>query len=204
MSRSTTKASSAASRSPPASATARSPTVSQTQHGLQRLRSRLAATRHQLPSVRWIDQRRSIEKSGLFVNFGAGQEDGRTYRADRAVGGAGRRRRPDLLVDAGRYREEVHEHGKTTIYGEYYDYDGGGNSRRTIAATAIHSIPTRCRHLAQIWDTGVQVYGAGIAQGIDKAALVLYLSYRHVEGDLTLRRLVPAASPTAPSRRADR
>ena len=34
-----------------------------------------------------------------------------------------------------------------------------------------------------------QVWGAGVAQGFDKAALVLYLSYRHVEGDLVLRQL---------------
>ena len=35
----------------------------------------------------------------------------------------------------------------------------------------------------------MQVFGAGIAQGIDKAAMVVYLSYRHVEGDLTLRQI---------------
>ncbi len=32
----------------------------------------------------------------------------------------------------------------------------------------------------------MQVWGVGIAQGIDNAAMTLYLSYRHVEGDLTL------------------
>ena len=31
--------------------------------------------------------------------------------------------------------------------------------------------------------------GAGIAQGIDNAAMILYLSYRHVEGELLLRQL---------------
>ncbi len=40
-----------------------------------------------------------------------------------------------------------------------------------------------------MWGSGVNVIGAGVAQGIDKAAMILYLSYRHVEGDLALRQL---------------
>jgi hypothetical protein len=39
-----------------------------------------------------------------------------------------------------------------------------------------------------VWNTGVKVYGAGIVEGFDKAATVICLSYRHVEGDLTLRQ----------------
>ena len=35
----------------------------------------------------------------------------------------------------------------------------------------------------------MNIVGAGIAQGIDKAAMILYLSYRHVEGELQLRQL---------------
>ncbi len=34
------------------------------------------------------------------------------------------------------------------------------------------------------------MWGAGIAQSFDKAALLLYLSYRHYEADLTLRQIV--------------
>ena len=33
------------------------------------------------------------------------------------------------------------------------------------------------------------MYGAGIAQGFDAAALALYLSYRHYEADLTVRQI---------------
>ena len=73
--------------------------------------------------------------------------------------------------------KKFHELGKTTIYGEYYDYEGGGNNRRNVAAaTALN--PTGAGNWA-IWGTGVEVYGAGIAQGIDKAAMIVYL--RHVE-----------------------
>jgi hypothetical protein len=35
----------------------------------------------------------------------------------------------------------------------------------------------------------VNVWGTGIAQELDDAATILYLSYRHVSGDLTLRQL---------------
>ena len=35
----------------------------------------------------------------------------------------------------------------------------------------------------------MNVMGADIAQGIDNAAMILYLSYRHVEGELQLRQL---------------
>ncbi len=43
---------------------------------------------------------------------------------------------------------------------------------------------------AAIWDTGLNVYGAGIAQGLDSAAMVVYLTYRHVEADLEVRQIV--------------
>ena len=127
------------------------------------------------------------EKSGLFVNFGAGQKTDELIEQTARFAGTG--------VDDGQFfwstqagiEKKFHDLGKTTIYGEYYDYDGGGNSKRTIAATDSLN-PTGAGTWA-LWNTGVQVYGAGIAQGIDKAAMVVYLSYRHVEGDLTLRQI---------------
>ncbi|HET6322718.1 MAG TPA: hypothetical protein VFF87_11755, partial [Hyphomicrobium sp.] len=39
------------------------------------------------------------------------------------------------------------------------------------------------------WYTGVDIWGLGVAQGIDSAAMILYLSYRHVQGDLLLRQI---------------
>lgn len=40
-----------------------------------------------------------------------------------------------------------------------------------------------------MWHSNVDVWGCGLAQGIDSAAMILYLSYRHVQGDLALREL---------------
>jgi len=51
----------------------------------------------------------------------------------------------------------------------------------------IHSSIPASFGASSIWNTGLQVYGFGIAQGLDNAATVLYLSYRHVQADLTLR-----------------
>jgi len=40
-----------------------------------------------------------------------------------------------------------------------------------------------------MWHSNVDVWGCGLAQGIESAAMILYLSYRHVEGELQLRQL---------------
>ena len=127
------------------------------------------------------------KESGLFVNFGAGIKTDELARQT-AVGAAGASNEQTFWSTQAGIEKKFTEHGKTTIYGEYYHYDGGGNSRRTVGTTdALYPFVPAGASAAQVWDTGLQVYGAGIAQGFDKAALVVYLSYRHVEGDLTLR-----------------
>ena len=40
-----------------------------------------------------------------------------------------------------------------------------------------------------MWQSNVDIWGGGLAQGIDSAAMILYLTYRHVSGDLDLRQL---------------
>jgi hypothetical protein len=137
------------------------------------------------------------EKTGLFVNFGAGEKwDDVLDTTPVGIAGADDTQ-TFWSVQAG-IEKKFFEHGKTTLYGEYYDYDGGGNSRRTVAnGDALDPIAGANPSL-QVWSTGVQVYGAGIAQGFDKAALVTYLSYRHVEGDLTLRNPTGGALVDSP------
>ncbi len=136
------------------------------------------------------------EKTGLFGNFAAGiKTDDVALRT--AVGAAGASDEQTFWAVQGGIEKKFTDYGKTTIYGEYYDYDGGGNSRRTIAS-ATDPLNTVGVAGAQIWSTGVQSYGAGIAQGFDKAALLVYLSYRHVEGDLTLRNPVTGAIADSP------
>jgi predicted porin len=127
------------------------------------------------------------EKSGLFLNFGTGLKVDNLIRDTQRFSGTD--------VDEGQFfwaaqagvEKKFNDLGKTTVYGEYYDYDGAGGTRRTVrAGDALN--PTGVGNWAE-WYTGVNVMGAGLAQGIDNAAMILYLSYRHVEGDLQLRQL---------------
>ncbi len=130
------------------------------------------------------------EATGLFVNAGAGiKRDNLVQDQTNSpynLGGAD----PDQKfwsVQAGIEKKWI-EHGKTTIYGEYYDYDGGAGRRSPAGGAADPlNVDNGVGGASVIWDSGVQVWGAGIAQGFDKAALTLYLTYRHVEGDLELR-----------------
>ena len=125
------------------------------------------------------------EKSGLFVNFGAGQKTDELIEQTANFAGTGVDDGQTFWATQVGIEKKWHDLGKTTIYGEYYDYEGGGNNRRNIGPTDALN-PTGVGNWA-LWGSGVEVIGAGIAQGIDKAAMIVYLSYRHVEGDVTLR-----------------
>lgn len=127
------------------------------------------------------------EATGLFVNTGAGiKVDDLIAETTRFAGTGVDDEQTFWAIQAGIERK-FNTFGKTTIYGEYYTYEGGGNGNRTVGATDALN-PTGAGSWA-VWETGLDVWGAGIAQGFDAAALVMYLSYRHVEGDLTLRQI---------------
>jgi len=87
--------------------------------------------------------------------------------------------------------------GKSTIYGELYLYNGG-------APTGIPVLPGDPLNPTglgfwTVWQSDMDVIGGGFAQGIDAAAMIVYLSYRHVSGDVTLRQLqgLAATGPIA-------
>jgi hypothetical protein len=67
--------------------------------------------------------------------------------------------------------------GKTTLFGQYYNLDGGSDDLRDSNAVL---------GVGNIAGTELQMYGGGIVQGIDAAAMLLYVYYRHYEGDLDL------------------
>ena len=75
--------------------------------------------------------------------------------------------------------------GKTTVYGQYYDYDGGSLSR----SISFYNGPTLTFN-GQVIDTAVESYGFGLVQGVDAAAMSLYLTYRHVSPEATTAALV--------------
>ncbi|MBA4131595.1 MAG: hypothetical protein C0519_09220 [Hyphomicrobium sp.] len=98
-------------------------------------------------------------ETGLFVNFAAGEkeDDGLAPGLDNNDN--------FYAVQAGIERK-FFPIGKTTISGEYYDYSGAALTRTLFGSQVIGS--------------SVESYGFGIVQGVDAAALALYLNYRHV------------------------
>ncbi len=127
------------------------------------------------------------QATGLFVNLGAGLTIEGLLEDTSRFAGTG--------VDDGELfwsgqvglERRMNALGKSTIYGELYRYDGG-------AATGIPVFagdPLNPTGLGTwtVWQSDMDVIGGGLAQGIDAAATIVYLSYRHVSGDVTLRQL---------------
>ena len=127
------------------------------------------------------------QTSGLFINFGAGSKLDDLIDATTRFAGTGAGDSQTFWAVQGGIERKFVDLGKTTVYGEYYDYDGGAATRRTVGVGDPLN-PTGLGTWA-VWGSGVNIVGGGIAQGIDKAATIVYLSYRHVEGDLTLRQI---------------
>ncbi len=124
----------------------------QTQHRLQRFG---AARRRTTPSCRQFGGSISVihEKVGPVRQLRRRSKDRRAYRADRALCGAPAPTTSQFFwsTQAGIEKKFHRRLGKTTIYGEYYDYDGGGNAKRTV--TASDALNPTCRHLGILWDT---------------------------------------------------
>jgi len=110
------------------------------------------------------------EETGLYANFAAG------YLEDNEI--------KSLAVFAGQNVDDTYEFyagevgiqrkwtplGKTTVFGQYYNYDGGAINRNYTVAGRILS-------------SELDVYSLGVMQGIDNAALNIYAVYRHVESE---------------------
>ncbi len=137
------------------------------------------------------------EATGLFVNVGGGLtvegllDDTRRFTGTDVNDGE--------LFWSGQVglERKINALGKSTLYGELYLYDGG-------AATGIPVLPGDPLNPTglgtwSVWQSDMTVVGGGLAQGIDAAAMILYASYRHVSGDLTLRQFngIAATGPIA-------
>ena len=123
------------------------------------------------------------EATGLFVNAGAGQVKDDVIASVPAFSGSNPDNKSSFWSIQAGIEKKFNSLGKTTIYGEYYDYTGGAIARQVSGTDPLNTVLAAP---AQIWSSDLQVFGFGIAQGIDAAAMVLYLNYRHVEGGLTL------------------
>lgn len=70
--------------------------------------------------------------------------------------------------------------GKTTLYGEYFRHEGGANDREADAALVGAGNADFF-----IQSSEVDMFGLGVIQGIEAAAMSVYLTYRHFEADAT-------------------
>ncbi len=107
------------------------------------------------------------EASGLYANFAAGfmQDD----MVQDVFGAPVDDRYEFWAIEAGIQQKWI-PLGKTTIFGQYYNYDGGAIFRDYDVTDRILS-------------SELNIYSIGIMQGIDTAAMSIYAIYRHVESE---------------------
>lgn len=74
--------------------------------------------------------------------------------------------------------------GKTTIFGQYYDYDGGAINRQ-FSGNATNPVNPFVGS-ASIASSEVESYGVGVMQKIDAADMKLYALWKHYEFDMEL------------------
>lgn len=134
-------------------------------------------------------------ESGLYANFAAGymEDDAINFDPGFQAGAIPDDRSSFYAFEVG-IEKKWHELGKTTLFAQYYHNDGGSQDRTVIevlpdfawndvTATAAGS-PGNGPSNGDLQSSELQSYGLGIIQGIDNAAMNVYLVYRHYEGDL--------------------
>ncbi|HEX2839677.1 porin [Hyphomicrobium sp.] len=119
------------------------------------------------------------EPTGLYINAAAGelQDDLIKGAASPFAGTNADDTSSFWAVEAGIERKWI-PLGKTTLFAQYYDYEGGANERSVSFGAGNPS--------GNIFASGIEMYGLGVVQGLDSAAMHLYAYYRHYEADLTL------------------
>ena len=131
--------------------------------------------------------------SGLYAQFAAGKMWDDTVSAQsNFVGTNVDDEYTFWAIEAGIQRN-WHPLGATTLFGQYYMYEGGGINRTVDGGDPINTFGED----AKIFSSDVTFWGLGIMQKIDAAQMKLYSLYRHYEFDLTLARdsAVQASAP---------
>ena len=132
--------------------------------------------------------------SGIYGNFAAGYMKDDALRTDPGFqAGATPDIRSTFYAFELGIEKKWHDLGKTTIFGQYYHNDGGSQDRTVIAVSNgfAWNDPTQTAANAAIGvengdvkNSTLESYGLGVIQGIDKAAMHVYVVYRHYEGDV--------------------
>ncbi len=120
--------------------------------------------------------------SGLYANFGAGQMTDDLIGVSTRFAGTGADDTSQFYAVEAGIEQKWNDLGKTTLYVQYYKNEGGANARRGLdAGDAANPFAGDAR----IFATELDSIGGGIVQGIDSAAMHVYLTYRHYEADVT-------------------
>jgi hypothetical protein len=127
------------------------------------------------------------EATGLFVNLGAGLTIDGILNETPRFSGTGVEDGELFWSGQVGLETRINALGKSTIYGELYVYDGGAPTG--ILVEPGDALNPTGLDTWTVWQSDMNVIGGGVAQGLDAAATILYLAYRHVSGDLTLRQL---------------
>jgi predicted porin len=113
------------------------------------------------------------EQTGLYTNFAAGWSQDNLIRED--IPGADNES-TFWAIEAG-IEQKWHSLGKTTLFGQYYDMNGGANANRTFDCDTCGSGGTELA--ATILGSELTMYDGGTTHGIYAAALSLSLHYPH-------------------------
>jgi predicted porin len=125
--------------------------------------------------------------TGLYASFGAGWFKDENILSNAVFAGADNE--STFWAVEGGIQKEWFPIGKTTLFGQYYDYQGGANARQDFASNAFSGNPGG---ISQIFSSDLEMWGLGAMQELKGAGMKLYVLYRHYEADLTL---VETAAP---------
>lgn len=114
--------------------------------------------------------------TGIYVNFAAGYMEDNLISVDPGFNGGSVDDRSTFYAGEIGIEQKWNALGKTTIFGQYYNNQGGSQDRTFTVGAATGDIA----------NSELTSYGAGIIQGIDAAAMHVYLTYRHYEADVTV------------------
>ncbi|PPC98651.1 MAG: hypothetical protein CTY31_12640 [Hyphomicrobium sp.] len=115
--------------------------------------------------------------TGLYANFGAGQvKDNLVSNFADGEGLDGDDTSSFYAIEAG-IEQKWNALGKTTIFGQYHRADGGFQDRD------FDDVGTFGGDF--ILGSEIEGYAVGVIQGVDAAAMHIYLTYRHYEGEVT-------------------
>jgi predicted porin len=134
------------------------------------------------------------EPTGIYVNLAGGIHKDDTVAFDGDFAGTNVDDESTFwAIEAGIEKKWI-PLGKTNFFGQYYKLEGGGSERLSVEGNGVDSDgnpvaidPTNTLGGdANVFSTGLTMYGGGVVQELSAASMSLYLYYRHFEADLTL------------------